>query len=43
MTWQDFQIAFRTLFRARGLAAGAITLALAIAMTTSVFSVLNAV
>ena len=44
MTWQDFRIAFRTLFRARGLAVGAIaTLALAIGMTTSVFSILNAV
>ena len=44
MTWQDFRIAFRTLFRSRGLAVGAIaTLALAIGMSSSVFSVVNAV
>jgi putative ABC transport system permease protein len=44
MSWQEFRIAFRTLFRARGLAVGAIlTLAVAIGMTTSVFSVVNAV
>ena len=44
MRWQDVRIAFRTLFRARGFAISAITtFALAIGMTTSVFSVLNAV
>src|SRR5215471_21553786 len=44
MSWQEFRIAFRTLFRTRGLAVGAIlTLAVAIGMTTAVFSVVNAV
>src|SRR5215472_16629236 len=44
MIWQDLRIASRTLFRARGLAVGGIaTLALAVGMTTSVFSVVNAV
>jgi|SRR5579872_125631 len=44
MTWQDFRIALRILFRSRRLAAGAITtLALAIGMTTSVFSIVNSV
>jgi len=44
MNRHDFRIAFRSLFRARGLAVGAIaTLALAIGMSTSVFSVVNAV
>src|SRR5215469_10396326 len=44
MSWQDFRIAQRTLFRAPGLAIGVIaTLALAIGMATAVFSLINAV
>lgn len=44
MIGHDLRIAFRTLLRARGLAVSAIaTLALAVGMTTSVFSVVNAV
>jgi putative ABC transport system permease protein len=44
MILQDFRIAFRTLFRSRGLAVGTIaTLGLAIGMATSVFSVVSAV
>ena len=44
MIGQDFRIAFRTLFRSRGLTTGIIaTLGLAIGMATSVFSVVNAV
>src|SRR5215831_3987331 len=44
MIRQDFRIALRTLFRSRGLAAGAIaTLGLAIGMASSIFSIVNAV
>jgi putative ABC transport system permease protein len=44
MLWRDFRIAFRSLFRTRGLATGAIaTLGLAIGLATSVFSVVNAI
>src|SRR4051794_8549713 len=44
MIWHDFRIAFRTLLRSRGLAVTAVaTLALSIGMTTSVFSIVNAV
>src|SRR5215469_2150791 len=43
MAWRDFRFAFRTLFRSRALAGGAIaTLGLAIGMATSIFSVVNA-
>jgi putative ABC transport system permease protein len=44
MTWQDLRIAFRSLFRAPGLAlSGIVTLGLAVGMATAIFSVVNAV
>lgn len=44
MFWRDFRVAFRNLFRSRGLAVGAIaTLGLAVGMATSIFTVVNAV